>query len=287
MKKVLILGGTGMLGSAVSKVFLNETNLEVLMTARSPLNGHLEFDARDGNLAQLLETTQPDFIVNCIGIIKPHISELEPKSIENAIDVNAQFPIHLSNLVSGTNTKVIQIATDCVYSGSIGNYVEESLHDATDVYGKTKSLGEVPSSNFMHLRASIIGPEVGRSTSLLEWFRNQPIKSEIKGFTNHSWNGLTTHQFAKISLGIVNSGNFTSGSHHIIPRDIVSKFELLTYFAKTYSREDILISAVESQVNIDRTLATSNPNLNLRVWSDARYNSIPTISEMIQEQANF
>jgi dTDP-4-dehydrorhamnose reductase len=285
MKKVLVLGGTGMLGAACLEVLKKNKNLLVTGTSRSERQGLVKFDAISSNLSELLESQNPDLIINCIGVIKPHINEKDSGSILNAIEVNSIFPAKLANISEELNIKVIQIATDCVYSGRIGGYNETDLHDAEDVYGKTKSLGEVISSNVMHLRVSIIGPEQGRSTSLLEWFRNQPHGQELNGFTDHLWNGVTTYHFARICEGIVLSDNFKSGLHHIIPGDVVAKSELLKYFAGAYSRPDITIKEAESKKKVDRTLKTNDSQANLFFWKNARYEAPPSISEMVTEQS--
>ena len=286
MQKVLILGATGMLGSACMEVVSHDSKIDLIGTGRTAIDQLLKFDARVDSIATLLEINKPNWIINCIGIIKPHIDEKVSSSIENAIEVNSEFPILLANSAEKIGAKVIQIATDCVYSGVQGSYIESDLHDATDVYGKTKSLGEVPASNVMHLRASIIGPEVGRSTSLLEWFRNQPNGAKLNGFTDHLWNGVTTHAFGKLSLGIIKNEGFRSGAHHVIPKDIVAKSELLRIFIRAYGREDLEISDVVSPKQIDRTLNTNDKDLSDSLWSLAGYKSPPTVEEMVIEQAN-
>lgn len=286
MDKVLVLGATGMLGSACMEVVSNDSNIDLIGTARNGSDQFLGFNAQVDSIADLLEFHKPNWIINCIGIIKPHIDERVPSSIENAIKVNSEFPILLANAAAKAGSKVIQIATDCVYSGVQGSYIESDLHDATDVYGKTKSLGEVPASNVMHLRTSIIGPEVGRSTSLLEWFRNQPNGAKLNGFTDHLWNGVSTHAFGKLSLGIIKNDGFRSGTHHVIPKDIVVKSELLRIFARAYSRQDLQISDVASQKRIDRTLSTNDKEFSHSLWSLAEYKSPPTVEEMVIEQAD-
>lgn len=275
-----------MLGSACMNVVSLDPKIDLIGTARTAGDQLLRFDARVDSIATLLEFDKPNWIINCIGIIKPHIDEKVSSSIENAIQINSEFPVLLANAAEKIGAKVIQIATDCVYSGVQGLYIESDLHDATDVYGKTKSLGEVPAINVMHLRASIIGPEIGRSTSLLEWFRNQPEGAKLNGFTDHLWNGVTTHAFGKLSLGIIKNEGFRSGAHHVIPKDIVAKSELLRIFARAYCREDLEISDVVSPKRIDRTLSTNDKDLSDYLWSLAGYKSPPTVEEMVIEQAN-
>jgi dTDP-4-dehydrorhamnose reductase len=284
MKKVLVLGATGMLGSACMSVIGKSGNLEVVGTARNSETGHVKFNATRDDIESMISAVKPDWIVNCIGIIKPHINEQSLESIKRAIEINGLFP---EKLAQSTTKPIIQIATDCVYSGRKGSYVESDLHDATDVYGKTKSLGEMPADNLKHLRVSIIGPEVGRSTSLLEWFRNQPTGSSLNGFTDHLWNGITTHHFGYLSRGIIEQ-DFTDFSRtHIIPKDIVSKANLLQLFASSYKRSDLVISDVKSAVTIDRTLATENEELNNKLWKFAGYEEPPTVELMVEEQARY
>jgi len=284
MKKVLILGATGMLGSACKSVIGNSESLEVVGTARNNEMGNVKFDATKDDVEALISEIKPDWIVNCIGVIKPHINEESLESRTRAIEINALFP---ERLAQSTKKPIIQIATDCVFSGRKGSYVESDLHDATDVYGKTKSLGEMPADNLKHLRVSIIGPEVGRSTSLLEWFRHQPEGASLNGFTDHLWNGITTHHFGYLSRGIIEHDFTDFKRTHIIPKDVVSKANLLRIFASSYRRSDISISDVKSSVTIDRTLATENVDLNSKLWKFAGYEEPPSVEKMVEEQARY
>lgn len=250
--KVTILGNTGMLGSMLA----NTWDGEFTSTDRSQVNAFdKEFLSIEGT------------VINCIGLIKPQI-----KHTIDAIVVNSYFP-HM--LPAGA----IQIATDCVYSGAKGNYVETDPHDALDVYGKTKSLGEAP--HIKNLRCSIIGPEVKNHSSLLDWFLSQ---ESVKGFTNHLWNGITTYHFSKICQGIVREGIELPNLQHIVPADVVTKAELLEIINRAYGKS-IAIEHVEAPEAIDRTLATNNPELNLKLWQAAGYAKPPTIQEMVEELA--
>lgn len=282
MAKVLVLGATGMLGHSVARVIKNDPSMQLVQTSRNKIKGYLSFDAMKDDVAELIEVVKPDWIINCIGVIKPHIDEKSPESILRAVEVNGIFPYLLAK---STSNSIIQIATDCVYSGDKGKYTESDLHDATDVYGKTKSLGEIDLGNLIHLRVSIIGPEVGRSTSLLEWFKNQPQGAQLNGFTDHLWNGITTHHFGRISHGIVSNNLVGLGKTHIVPKDMVTKARLLKLFSEAYNREDIKISEVKSAKTIDRTLSTLDPVLNAKIWNLAGFDSLPTIQEMVIEQA--
>ena len=282
MIKVLVLGANGMLGHACMDVIRKFQNIEVVGSVRGKLAGFIDFDVKKDSVTQMLEFAKPDWIINCIGIIKPHIKEEQAATVRTAIEINSEFPFSLAN---ATDATIIQIATDCVYSGTKGKYTESDLHDALDVYGKTKSLGEAPLKNVIHLRASIIGPELGRSTSLLEWFRNQPLNAELNGFTDHLWNGVTTHHFAMLAVGIISNDFKDVTKTHIVPEGLITKSDLLREFAKAYDRSDITVNDVTSNFKIDRTLNTVNHELNRNLWRIAGYQEIPTVAQMVQEQA--
>lgn len=276
-----------MLGKACDLVFSEDSNVQLISTDRRALPGTRQLDALNHSINELLLTEKPDWIINCIGIIKPHINEDSFVSVENAVRVNSLFPHEIANAIQGTKTRVVQIATDCVYSGKSGRYLESSPHDPTDVYGKTKSLGEVSSDQFIHIRASIIGPEFGRSTSLQEWFLGQPKAAKVNGFTDHLWNGLTTHHFALLSRALINGDVVRNGKHHVLPSNILTKAELLETFAEVHGRADIQVEHVASTNKIDRTLGTLDLDFSNHLWKLAGYSEVPTIQQMILEQKNF
>jgi dTDP-4-dehydrorhamnose reductase len=135
----------------------------------------------------------------------------------------------------------------------------------------------------MNIRVSIIGPEAGRSTSLFEWVRNQPENSRINGYSDHLWNGVTATSFAKICRGLIENNGFVAGTHHLLPSDTMTKFELVTVIANKCGRKDIEINESPSGNKVDRTLATTNESLSAQLWANAGYPSIPSISELVAE----
>lgn len=270
--------------------FLNFPGDVVVTTRGKNLDGvpdsiaQVAFDAASDNVSTAFKDLgKVDYVINCIGIIKPHISDTNDKQRLNAIQINSLFPQKLADWAYEQGVKVIQIATDCVFSGQKGSYLESEAHDALDVYGKSKSLGEVPNPAMMHLRVSIIGPEVGRSTSLLEWVRNQPKDAQIFGFTDHMWNGVTTSHFGKVARGIIESNLFKAGVFHLIPGDRLPKDKLVKKIASVFGRDDIEIQPKASGNTVDRTLETIDPMFNSEMWAAAGYESPPTIERMLEE----
>ena len=125
------------------------------------------------------------------------------------------------------------------------------------------------------------------SHSLLEWILSQEKNSQVNGFTNHIWNGLTTYHFANLVSGVIESKEFLSGTFHVIPSGTISKYELLKSITANFQRPDLIINKFEAPIAVDRTLATLNPAFNSRIWARAGYDIIPSIEDMVSEYANW
>jgi dTDP-4-dehydrorhamnose reductase len=297
--RVVVLGASGMLGAMVLDWLSRDADLDLVATARSADRiprlrekiGRAEYRVLDAERGDPVEIDRviagAAWVVNAIGVIKPYIHDDNAAEVECACRVNSLFPHLLAHAAERHGAWVIQIATDCVYSGRTGHYDEAALHDAVDVYGKTKSLGEVYSTAVYHLRCSIIGPEPKGHVSLLDWFRRQPAQAQLNGFTNHLWNGITTFHFARICHGIIRHPGTPEHVQHIIPTGQISKAEMLACFAKAYRREDIAIAFVQAKTVIDRTLATRDEARNRQLWSSAGYVEPPTVPAMIAELAEY
>jgi len=291
--KVAILGTTGMLGGMVARFLSQQPEYDLCVIDHR--GGEFPFDAAQVSVESLVYLLNgQDYIINCIGIIKPRIDEQNSCSVQRAVRVNALFPHMLAEVAERVGARVLQIATDCVYSGqgaSAGSYFESSPHDPLDIYGKTKSLGEVRSPAVRHLRCSIIGPEgAGRPRdSLLEWFLGQGQGAQVSGYTNHRWNGVTTLAFARLCHGIMQTGLWETlpPVQHIVPYIAVTKAGLLSFFSYFYKRDDVNVGDAVASVAVDRTLSTDNPNLNEQLWQASGYQGVPTIFEMVKELAAY
>jgi len=293
MARIGVLGSTGMLGSALVNVFSSHHHevVEINRHGRALMkeNATVALDAveltdRD---SQNLASYEFDYLVNAIGLIKQLISKGDLKSEILAQAVNVEFPKWLSHFSREYSVPVIQIGTDCVFSGSKGDYTELDQFDPSDLYGETKASSEICTPEFMTIRTSIVGREVSSNNSLMNWVLTQPEKGEIRGYTNHVWNGVTTFAFSKVVEGVIRNDEFTNGASHLVPSDFMTKAELVTTIAKSFHREDLVITEFETALGFNRTLATIYPQRNHKLWALGGYNQIPTISELISEYAEW
>lgn len=242
--KLFVLGYTGMLGRYVYTYLKSEGYRNVIGLSRKDL------DASNVSKEKLNPISFPkeSIIINCMGIINSRkgISDLE------FIQVNSVFPHLLSNMCEETGSKLIQITTDCAFNGLDGNYDESFISNAIDIYGKTKALGEP--KNATVIRTSIIGEEINNSRSLLEWVRSNKNK-EVLGYTNHTWNGISCLQFAKICKYIIDNKLFWRGVKHLYSPESITKYELVKLISKIYDL-NIKVIPHETEMPCDRTLTS-------------------------------
>jgi len=180
-------------------------------------------------LRNFLTTQRPDFIINCVGIIKqlPAAKEAIP-----SILINSLLPHLLADWASAWGGRLIHFSTDCVFSGRKGNYTENDPSDAEDLYGKSKYLGEVHRDNALILRTSIIGRELEGFRSLLEWILAQHGKT-VEGFVHAIHTGVTTIYLSQLASRIIAEFADLAGIFHVATQPI-SKYDLLQKIKQCY-----------------------------------------------------
>lgn len=257
--KILILAISGMLGHKLFSQLSQYKEFDVYGTARSSrqleqwfgkaamekIHSNIDADNLD-SIIQVFGHIKPDVVINCIGIIKQLHASTDPLI---AINQNALLPHKIANLCRVSGTRMIGISTDCVFDGKKGNYTEEDLSNAADLYGRTKFLGEVDYPHCITLRTSIIGHELKGGYGLVEWFMAQ--KGKIKGFTKVIYSGFPTVEFSDIIARYVLPNPELHGIYQV-SADAVSKYDLLRMVARRYEKE-IEIEPVDEPV-IDRSL---------------------------------
>lgn len=258
--RILVLGTSGMLGHTLFKYFSRQPEFETFGTARNQnrLSSYYSDEDQEriysgidaeifDSIIDVLGTVRPHVVINCIGIIKQLKSAEDPLL---CLNINALFPHRLAKLTGASGARLIHISTDCVFDGKKGNYREEDPATAYDLYGKTKNLGELSQySHAVTLRTSIIGHELKKSLSLIDWFLGQQQK--IKGYTKAIYSGFPTVELAEIIKNQVLPRPDLNGLYHVSSGPI-NKYELLKLVAEIYGKE-IEITPYDEFV-LDRSL---------------------------------
>lgn len=248
-----------MLGSAVFRAFSADPNHIATATIRAE-SARRYFSAAQqdqiiagidvldhDSLVQLFGRTQPDVVINCVGLIKQFASSKDPLV---ALPLNSMFPHRLARLAAIRNTRVIHVSTDCVFAGDRGMYTEDCKADAEDLYGVSKHLGEIVDyDNAVTLRTSIIGRELASNNSLVDWFLAQ--EGSVKGYTKAIFSGLPTCELASVIKDVVIPDTGLRGLYHVSASPI-AKFDLLRLISDQYNKKIEIIP--DETVTIDRSL---------------------------------
>lgn len=239
---VLVLGASGMLGHALMHELSDSLSaVPVRGTVRSAdslsdgFRSRFESQLVDGvdvlqreSISSVIAEVKPDVVVNAVGVIK------QAPGVDDSVlttQINALLPHLLAQDCAAAGARLVQVSTDCVFSGRRGAYTEDHLPDPVDFYGRSKLLGEV-SSPHLTLRTSIIGPELRHGGSLLEWFLSQG-GNQIKGYTKAIYSGLPTLELARVIASVVLPRPDLTGVWHVASQPI-SKFDLLGLIAAEY-----------------------------------------------------
>lgn len=284
IRRVLVLGASGMLGNAVLRVFVESSGYTTVGSARSyaavaALPEKLRNAVICGidvencdSLLRLFSDFQPDVIINCVGVVKQLDNADDPMV---AIPLNALLPHRLARLAMTRGARLVHISTDCVFSGKKGMYTELDFADAQDLYGRSKHLGEVDYTNAVTLRTSIIGHELASAHGLISWFLAQ--SGSVRGFKRAIFSGLPTVVLGTVIRDYVLPNEQLRGVYHVSAPPI-SKYELLNLVAKVYAHK-ILIEPDE-EVVIDRSLDSSR-------FKDATAYATPSWPQLIKAMHEF
>lgn len=203
-----------------------------------------DFDALDS----LLVRVAPDVVVNCVGVIKHRLDTENPIP---SITANSLLPHILADRCAARGSRLIHLSTDCVFSGRRGDYREDDVADAVDLYGRTKYLGEVADRDqALTIRTSMVGRELTHFLQLMEWFLAQK-GSIVRGFRRAIYSGVTTNFMARLIEILIQEHPRLHGLYHVAgPR--ITKFDLLCEVRQAFNI-DVAIES-DDEFEIDRSL---------------------------------
>ena len=270
--KFLVLGCNGMAGHLIS-MYLKERGHEVLGFARqkSKYVDSVVGDAQDTEfLQEIINKGAFDSVINCIGLLNQY-AENDKAS---ATFLNSYLPHFLAKITSGTETQVIHMSTDCVFSGKKGQYTEDDFRDGETFYDRSKALGELEDNKNLTLRNSIVGPDINKTgIGLLNWFMQQ--QNQINGYTKSIWTGQTTLQLAKTME--IAAKEKAHGLYNAVPDSSISKYDLLVLFNRYLRDNELNIIPVDG-ISADKSLK--------RTKFDFSY-KIPDYETMIAEMSEW
>jgi dTDP-4-dehydrorhamnose reductase len=207
----------------------------------------VDFDAGDAaSIEAALDEAGATVVVNAVGVIKQAPAATDPVT---TITVNALYPHVLAERARRRGVRVIHVSTDCVFSGARGGYREDDLPDATDLYGRSKLLGELTAPGCLTLRTSMIGRELAGRLSLVEWFLGS--RGTVRGFPRAIFSGLPTRELSRLIGRLITEYPTLSGLYQVAAEPI-DKLTLLRLVRDAYGLSTEIVP--DESVRIDRSL---------------------------------
>ncbi len=267
-KRILILGKRGLAGSTIFDYLKSLKKYKVVGTTRR----NYDIEYKEDRVRLELELLNYDVVVNCIGLLVKASEENKSR----AVIINSYFPHWLEEATKGTDTKIIHLSTDCVFSGEEELYYDSDTPDATSFYGRTKALGELNNNKDLTIRMSIIGRELKeKGLGLFEWLMRQ--KGTIEGYNRVSWTGITTLELAKFIDKVITESENESGIYQLATYESISKYHLLKLLAKVWNKTDVKIKSNKHKVS-NKTLVNT--------FSDLVYD-LPNYKQMLIEYKEY
>lgn len=289
MKKVLILGSSGLLGSSLSRSL--STKFEVIGT-------HFTHKAKTGNetiylnvtspgmFEKIIETVSPQYVINCIGATSVEECERLP---EKAMLLNAVFPHHIAEASNKYGFRFIHVSTDH-YDSPHHEARDEFMHPiALNSYGYSKLTGErlvlkeAPTS--LVLRTNFFGVSPRGDHSILDFAINSLSNSiPISGYEDVLFTPIGVTQVGEFLVSEM--GGLISGVLNLSGPESISKFTFLREVAIGLGLDpQLVVPAKSSELS---TWVTRPTNLSLDNSRLLRGGfNLPSLKDMIREELSY
>src|SRR5258707_7939736 len=138
--KILVIGGSGLVGSHVLRAAKSAGHTVVGTYRKFPLAGLVALDCRDEGAAErLIAEERPDAVVHAAGWTWVDGCEDDPA---RAIEENAHQPESLARICRLQGIHFTYFSTSYVFDGARGPYSEEDTPNPINVYSRSKWEGE-------------------------------------------------------------------------------------------------------------------------------------------------
>jgi dTDP-4-dehydrorhamnose reductase len=258
--KILVVGSNGMAGHIITK-YLRDQEYGVETAAKS--NALFHIDVEDTQVVKrFLHEIRNEYtyIINCIGLLVKDSSDRP----DRAAIINSWFPHAIEDAIRESKTKLIHLSTDCVFDGKKGDYIETDIHTEMNAYGSSKSLGEVNNNKDITFRMSIIGTEIKENgTGLLNWVIKN-TETDLPGWDNAWWNGITTLQLAKCIEQYINNPSISGVYHLVNNENKINKYELLCKINQVFDLKKNIIRT-QGPKSINKILIDTRKDFDFKI----------------------
>ena len=247
MNKILITGGSGLLGSNIAKLAALKFNVyatynknEVSMNKAHFFQVDLTKKERLIKIGQI----KPNFIIHCAALTNVDYCEEHPNKAYNQ---NVLASVNIAEIAQRIGAFLIYISTDSVFDGTKGNYKEEDIPNPINVYGRTKLEAEQkvlsihPHSCIV--RTNIYGWNKRDKFSLAEWMLNKLTNNEeLPALKDVYFSPILVNDLAEALFKLQEKKY--EGIIHIAGSETCSKLDFAYMIAEAFSLDKGLIRPI-------------------------------------------
>lgn len=275
MKKIIILGAKGQLGSELQEV-----------EQRFPSFKFFFYDVAEMDIVQKglvdegISRLKPDYVVNCAAYTAVDKAETD-KELSYAI--NSEAVKNIANACSANGAKFIHISTDYVFDGQASEpYKEDSKGNPSNIYGLSKLKGEEEAlradKTAIIIRTSWVYSSYGNNF-VKTMLRLMSTKQEVSVVADQYGSPTYAHDLAVAIMDIISGNNWTPGIYHFTNEGIINWFDFASEI-KNISGHSCIIHPITTEQYptaakrpqysvLDKTKIQHTFNIRLRDWKDS------------------
>ena len=221
MKKILVTGANGQLGSEIRILANNYPNFEFVFTdsADSPLDN-------ESQIIKNFNLIQPDIVINCAAYTAVDKAETD---FITADAINHLAIGTLASLCNTTGAKLLHISTDYVFDGASPiAYKEDAIPNPKSVYGVTKLAGEMACSkncsDSIIIRTAWVYSEFGNNF-VKTMLRLMDERDSLSVVNDQIGSPTYAADLAQAILTILDSTKWEAGIYHYTNEGEISWFD--------------------------------------------------------------
>jgi dTDP-4-dehydrorhamnose reductase len=251
---ILITGGSGLLGSALTLTTLEHGLDAVAVCCRHPVELSVAqivvADLRNRDvLVRLLRNHRPDWIVHCAAQTDVDWCEEHP---DEAWETNVAMTRNIAIEARRMGVGLVYISTDSVFSGERGGYSETDSTGPVNVYARSKLEGEKVAceewKRSVVIRTNLYGLNVQEKSSLAEWIV-QRLESElpVPAFPDVIFTPILANDLSEVILEFIEKD--LAGLFHVGGSQVCSKYEFALAVAEVFGLDRRLVEPTSITVS--------------------------------------
>lgn len=286
MNKILITGGSGLLGSNIAK--LATLKFEVYATYNKNKVGmkdvhFFQIDLTKKEPIVKIEQIKPDFIIHCAALTNVEYCEDRP---DEAYNQNVLASVNIAKIAKKIGAYLIHISTDSVFDGTKGNYKEDDMANPINIYGRTKLEAEQKilsiHSHSCIVRTNFYGWNKRDKFSLAEWMLNELTNNEeLSGLKDVYFSPIFVNDLAEVLFKL--QGRKYKGIIHIAGRETCSKLDFAYILAEVFDLDVGLIKPLSIYELGLKASRGKNISLNVAKAEKILKVDLPTVKEGLEE----